>query len=146
MLDLEVAKRSILPLKRQPFLSSSHCIFVDDLLVFCHGDSSTATNLDKLFVNLGYFTSLHINKDKSRLFCSKGCQSPRLLSQKLKVPLGRFPIKYLGLPLSVVYPKARDFAPLVNKCRRAMEGWATKLLSMAGRAELIRTVIHNIIS
>lgn len=38
------------------------------------------------------------------------------------------------------------FAPLIDKCKAKVEGWILKKLSMAGRAELIKTVIHNTLS
>lgn len=68
------------------------------------------------------------------------------MSQCLNVPSGRLPIRYLGLPLSTTYPKAKSFLPLVNSCWKTLEWLASKNLSIAGRAELIRTVIHNIVS
>ena len=60
--------------------------------------------------------------------------------------IGSFPIKYLGLPLSSVYPKARYFSPLIDKVRNKIDGWQLNFLSFAGRAELIKGVLHNLLS
>lgn len=110
MLDLEVAWKSIKPMKSHTFLSPLHLLSADNLLVFCRDDNRLVDSIGRLFDNLGSFAGLRINKENSRLFCRKECASPSELSNRLNGPLGRFSIRYLGLPLSIVYPKARDFA------------------------------------
>jgi len=94
---------------------------------------------------LELFTGLSINKQKSKAFFSKGCKFKEEISSILGVSIGNFPIKYLGLPLSRVYPKTRMFSPLIDKVRDRTEGWQLGTLSFAGRAELTRCVLHNLI-
>ncbi|VFQ69341.1 unnamed protein product [Cuscuta campestris] len=57
---------------------------------------------------------------------------------------GHLPVKYLGLPLTSQRASERDFASLVEMIDDNIKRWNTKTLSMAGRAELIRTVIQGI--
>ncbi|XP_020263024.1 uncharacterized protein LOC109839002 [Asparagus officinalis] len=59
---------------------------------------------------------------------------------------GSLPVKYLGLPLSISYPKAKDFLPLIDKVRKKIEGWMTYSLSFAGRIELIKSVLFSTIA
>ena len=55
-------------------------------------------------------------------------------------------IRYLGLPLAVDYLKARHFITLIDKCRSKPEGWTSRTLSVAGRAELMKAAIANIVA
>jgi len=54
------------------------------------------------------------------------------------------PVKYVGLPLSMSYPATKQYAPLIDKIRAKINSWQFKTLSASGRAELIRSVLHNI--
>ena len=88
-------------------------------------------------------TGLKINRDKSKVYFSKSCKRTTDLAAVLVVPISSFPLKYLGLPLTISYIKARYFVPLLDKYRSLVEGCMLKKLSSAGRVELIRTVLHN---
>lgn len=119
MLDLDAAERSI----RAPFLSS-HLLFADDLLVFFPFNRHSVGNLDRLFDLLGNFVGLRINKAKSMLFYSRGCNDTLVWSHFVNVPIGRFLSDTLVClcRLYTIYPKVRNFFPLVDMCRKAMEG------------------------
>jgi len=92
---------------------------------------------------LEQYTGLAINKMKSKCFFSKGCRNKDELAEILGVPIGYLPIRYLGLPLSCNYPKARHFLPIINKVRRRIEGWQLNYLSTAGRIELVKSVLQQ---
>ena len=62
------------------------------------------------------------------------------------VPKSTLPIKYLGLPMSYVYPKARHYSPLIDKMSWKIDGWQLHFLSFAGRVELIKEVLHDMLS
>jgi len=98
--------------------------------------------IKKLHANTG----LMVNKDKSKAYLSKNCKNKSDLAAILGVSVSTMPTKYLGLPLTVSYIKARHFTPLIDKCRSKVEGWMLQKLSMAGRAELIKSVLHNTLS
>ena len=42
--------------------------------------------------------------------------------------------------------KVKDFIPLVDKIRMKVEEWMAKLLSFAGKVELIKSVLNNYLS
>ena len=54
---------------------------------------------------------------------------------------GKILMKYLGIPLSINYLKARHYAGLTNRCResRRVDGKDT----LSGRIELIKSVIFG---
>jgi hypothetical protein len=54
-----------------------------------------------------------------------------------------FPLKYLGLPLSVWQLKRVDFQHLEDKCSGKLPTWGGKYITMAGRTELVRSIITS---
>jgi len=84
-------------------------------------------------------------KGKSKGFFSEGCCHKEDIADILGVSSGQLPIRYLGLPLTRVYPKPRHFAPLIDKVRSRMEGWQLSSLSFAGRVELVKCALHNVV-
>jgi len=87
-----------------------------------------------------------MNKDKSKVFQSNGCRNKMTIAGKLGVSQGTLPLKYLGLPLTSIYPMAKHFAPLIYSTRRKVDGWKINLLSFPGRIELIKSVLQNLIA
>jgi len=124
----------------------THLLFADDMLVFCRGHQNSVRTLNTLLEDVHLNTGLQINRSKSRLFFSKGCTNKDSLANSLGVSIGTMPLKYLGLPLTSVYPKAKHFVPLLDTTRRKIDGWSLNLLSFPGRLELIKSVLHYLLS
>lgn len=57
---------------------------------------------------------------------------------------GQLPFKYLGVPLSCQKLNIVQCQLLVQKILQRINCWATKLLSYAGRIQLIKTVVFGI--
>ena len=82
---------------------------------------------------------------KSKVFFSKGCKVRDKIAGILGVPIGCLPLKCLGLPLTISYPKARNFSSLIDKVRGRTKGWNLNHLSMAGKIELTKCVLRSLI-
>jgi hypothetical protein len=54
-----------------------------------------------------------------------------------------FPLKYLGLPLSVWRLRRRDFQHLEDKCAGKLPTWNGKMINMAGRVALVKSVLAS---
>ncbi|KAI5666818.1 hypothetical protein M9H77_16671 [Catharanthus roseus] len=54
------------------------------------------------------------------------------------------PFRYLGVPLSSLYLKVVDFAPLLNNVSSTLLTWAGLNLSYAGKLEVISSVVQGI--
>ena len=145
-MHLASASEKIRPLKRSKQLHIPHILFAYDMLVFCRADKSSIKELNGIIKNLHLNTGLMINRDKSKVYFSRSCRNKNDLADILGVSISTIPSKYLGLPLTISYIKARHFAPLIDKCRSRVEGWMLKKLSFAGIVELIKTVLHNTLS
>jgi hypothetical protein len=59
------------------------------------------------------------------------------------MPRANFPIKYLGLPLSVRRLRKIEFRPLVDKAAAKISGWYGWHLTQAGRACLTKSVLTS---
>ncbi|XP_028073474.1 uncharacterized protein LOC114275678 [Camellia sinensis] len=56
---------------------------------------------------------------------------------------GTLPVKYLGVPLITTKPKAFDCQILIDRIAKRIRSWTNKLLSYAGRAQLIQTILFS---
>ena len=91
-------------------------------------------------------TGLRINRDKSKLYLSKGCNNAAELSSILDITVGILPVRYLGLPLSIQHSKAKHYVPLIDKLRSKVDGWMSHCLSFAGRLELMKTILYSTVT
>lgn len=89
---------------------------------------------------------LDINNDKSTICFSKNSKNYNIISTTLNINLGSFPLKYLGIPLSVGIPKASHFSPLLDEIFKWFVGWKSKFLYFGGKLKLIRSTINNYLS
>ena len=88
-----------------------------------------------------------INFSKPDLFCSPNIplniQENLANSLKVKVNLVQCPSKYLGLSFKLRGRSVSDFQDLIDKVQAKLQGWKARLLSQAGRAVLISSVLQS---
>ena len=85
---------------------------------------------------------LNINRSKSRIFFRKRVQGEKGTHFNMGISESVLPIRYLGLPLTIQYPKAVHFLSLIDKLRAKIEGWMLHNPSFAGRLEPIKSVLY----
>lgn len=90
-------------------------------------------------------TGLVLNRRKSCLYASGVSEEVynRLLGIG-GVEKGCFPMKYLGVPLKPTKWNKFHCACIVDKFRKAISCWGTRHLSLAGRAQLVSSVLFGI--
>jgi len=88
-------------------------------------ETNSATGINDSLKQLQLFTGLTINKSKSKVFFPpcEVCRNKESIAEILGVSIGSLLIRYLGLPLSSVYPKPRHYSPLIDKVMGQIEGW-----------------------
>lgn len=57
--------------------------------------------------------------------------------------MGTFPIKYLGVPVSLSRLHVSDWLPLVEKSAKKLDVWKGGTMSIAGRSTLISASLNN---
>lgn len=71
-----------------------------------------------------------------------GAQDLAHMQEILSIPVGEFPIRYLGVPLTYQKWTIQQCKPLVEKVIGKIQGWSTRFLSYAGRLKMINEFIR----
>ncbi|GFS33342.1 hypothetical protein Acr_00g0027830 [Actinidia rufa] len=126
-------------------LNITHLAFADDLILFARGDvPSVKLSMDCLS-QFGDISGLLINTNKSNVFMV-GINSTDMAEIKTITGfrMGKFPFRYLGIPVAATRLTIEQFRPLTAKISEYISAWAGATLSYAGRSELIRSVIQGL--
>ena len=57
--------------------------------------------------------------------------------------IAQFPIKYLGLPISLGRLRRADFQPYIDKAASRLQPWKGKFITQAGCAALVKSVLSS---
>ena len=119
-------------------------LYADDATVFVAPIKKDIDNLSVLLGAFGDVTGLCTNFQKSSVVPIR-CRHLHLDTILQNFPAARasFPIKYLGLPLSVWQLKVRDFQFLVDKAASKLVPWDGKNITAIGRAALVKSVLSS---
>jgi hypothetical protein len=68
-----------------------------------------------------------------------------VLADILGFSIRTIPFIYLGIPIFKGKPKVCYLQAIADKIRSKLYAWKASLLSMAGRAELVKSIVHNML-
>ncbi|XP_052623755.1 uncharacterized protein LOC128129116 [Lactuca sativa] len=126
-------------------LNISHLCFPDDLLVFSYGNGNSVRIIRDALDEFKKVSGLKVSMEKSQIYFS--CVKPnmrRIILGILPFDVGRFPFKYLGVPMCVTKLFERDCKKLIEKIKMRIFNWKSKTLSFAGRLQIINSVLTSI--
>jgi hypothetical protein len=124
----------------------SHTFYADDLMVFCKGKLSGLNALKDLFDNYALQSGQSINTTKSTIFSGSITRGRlNLIVNLLNFQIGSLPFNYLGIPIFRGKPKVCWLQPIADKIHAKLSAWKASLLSMAGRIQLVRSVIQSML-
>ncbi|XP_058783490.1 uncharacterized protein LOC131658182 [Vicia villosa] len=126
-------------------LSLTNLIFADDVLLFCRGDSRSVELMKGAFNTFTNSTGLRANASKSRMYF--GGINDDLKHELLSMTgftEGALPVRYLGVPLTSRRLNVHHYMPLIEKIAGRMHHWTTKLLSYAGRIQLVKSITRAV--
>lgn len=103
-------------------LQISHILYADDILSFAKANEKNARAICNILKDFADLSGL----------------------QMLNIKIEVLPTTYLGLPLFSEKLTKSLCSPLVNKFKWKLESWKSKLLSLAGRVELIISTLSNL--
>ncbi|KAL6142125.1 hypothetical protein ACLB2K_060408 [Fragaria x ananassa] len=87
-----------------------------------------------------------INKAKSQVFISRNLSyRHHLIIDLLRIPEGTAPFTYLGVPIFRGKPMVSHFQYIVDKIQLRFSSWKGSLLSMAGRLQLINSIMASMV-
>ncbi|MCH83158.1 RNA-directed DNA polymerase (Reverse transcriptase), partial [Trifolium medium] len=67
------------------------------------------------------------------------------IANRIGFNIGVTPFLYLGVPIFRGKPKASHLRPIADKVKIKLSAWKASLLSLAGRVQLIKSVIHGML-
>lgn len=125
----------------------NHLCFADDLMLFSKGDPYLISPLYQCLDSFSKTSGLSANKSKSALFLAGLSRlTKERIAESISLPLGSFPVKYLGVPLNFKRQSAADFDVIIDKMTAHLRLWYYKNLSYAGRLQLVTSVLMGITS
>lgn len=127
-------------------MAISHLMFADDVMIFFDGSSNSLHGIAECLDDFASWSGLSMNATKTELFTAGLDQTESSALMGYGFPSGSFPIRYLGLPLMSRKLKISEYVPLMTKITKCFQAWSVKLLSFAGRLQLLKTVIFGIIN
>jgi hypothetical protein len=113
------------------------------LCFFRKNDLSSAINLKWLLSCFEQMSGMIINFHKcdSTTLEDEGAQN---VAQTLICALGKFPMKYLGVPLHYNKMRKEDLQPMIDKILKKAARGRGRLLNHAAKLELVRSVLASI--
>jgi hypothetical protein len=124
----------------------SHCLYADDVLVFCNGRQSNLVALKHLFSRYAMASGQVVNGSKSTLFAGSISQARvHQIAIFLGFTIGTLPFVYLGVPIFKGKPKSIYLQPIADKIKSKLAAWKASLLSIAGRVQLVKSVIQSML-
>jgi mannosylglycoprotein endo-beta-mannosidase len=119
-------------------------LYADDAAIFIKPTRKDITNLACILQSFGEATGLRTNLQKTQLVPIR-CQNVDLDCLLTDLPVARtsFPMRYLGLPLSIRRLNKVDFQPLIDSAKGKLSAWSGRNLTQAGRLTLTKSVLSS---
>lgn len=123
----------------------NHLLFADDLMMFSYAARYSPAWLRGKLDQFSAMSGLQVNNSKSQVFLSNvPFEIQSFLMNSLGFQLGKLPVKYLGVPMISSRLSISDCMPILEKIKQRIATWTNKLLSFAGRALLIQSVLFHL--
>lgn len=123
----------------------SHSLYADDVFIFCRGTRQNLLSLLNLFQKYGEASGHVINLSKSSVFTGVAISLRRRssIAELLGFAVGKLPFIYLGTPIFKGKPRVTYLQQYADRIKIKLASWKASLLSIAGRDELVKSVIYG---
>jgi len=123
----------------------THLQYADDTLIFLSNDYSSLLHAKRILRWFEIISGLKVNFYKSSLIgINLDNEYTSGLANAIFCRSDTFPIRYLGLPLGANPNRLSTWKPLLSTIRAKLSNWKGKILSMAGRICLIKSVLNSL--
>ncbi|KAL0561777.1 hypothetical protein IC582_002218 [Cucumis melo] len=123
----------------------THLTFADDLMIICAADELSISFIRECLQKFGEFSGLFANPRKSSIFVAGvNNEYASHLAACMGFVRGNLPVRYLGLPLLTGRLRSIDCAPLIQRITSRIRSWTARVLSFAGRLQLVRSVLRSL--
>lgn len=125
----------------------THLLFADDLLVFSDGSRHSISGIKHVMSSFRDWSGLDMNASKLEiLFGGYEDIEASVISDISGFKIGTFPTRYLGLPLNPSRISQATLQPFVERISSKLNNYTVKLLSFAGKVQLIVSVIYGLVN
>ncbi|XP_010672333.2 uncharacterized protein LOC104888918 [Beta vulgaris subsp. vulgaris] len=122
----------------------NHLMFADDLLLFFRVNHSSVTKVFQAFMKFSVASRLPASPEKSNIYLAGVTNDEaRILAKACNMNIGTLPFKYLRIPLSSKKLNYTQCKPLIERITSRAQGWVAKMLSYAGRHQLVRSILYS---
>lgn len=123
----------------------SHLQYADDTIVFCPPDIPSLMNIKKVLILFELSSGLQVNFHKSSILgVNVDNYWLQTASSSLQCRIGSFPFTYLGLPIGGNSSRSSLWEPILDRMREKLSSWKGSLLSIGGRATLIKASLSSL--
>jgi len=146
-LEMERVCNSLQPMSYCRGISlPTHILYADDVFICCVGSRKNIRCLLRIFKNYSDTSGQLVNFDKSKLFAGAMTATRRnMLAQLSGFSVGTIPFQYLGCPIFQGKPKCIHFQHIVDQIKVKLATWKGVLLSIMGRVQLVKSIIHGML-
>lgn len=113
-------------------LNISHLMFVDDVMIFFNGSSSSLHGISETMDFFASWYGLHMNKHKTELFHAVLNHSESLTIASFGFPICSLPIRYLGLPLMHRKLRLSEYSFFIDKIAASSNAGSFEAYLMLG--------------
>jgi hypothetical protein len=118
---------------------------VDDVVIFCHPDEAELRMVREILSLIGEASGLRTNYAKCSVSLITYSEEEALEAARvMECQLAPFPIKYLGIPLTVGRLPASVLLPLIDSIADHLPLWKAGMMTKAGRLALVKSVLMAI--
>jgi len=124
----------------------THVLYADDIMIFCTGLKKNIRELISIFNKYSAVSGQIVNNSKSRFFTgSMSVTRINMIANLLGFSVGTVPFLYLGCPIFQGKPKVIHFKSITDKIRKKLATWKGTILSIMGRVQLVKSIIHGML-
>lgn len=124
----------------------SHTLYADDIMIFCRGDQKSVKVIPNLLSRYDACSRKLCNASKFIIYVCEMCKARHIqLANILGFSTASTPFLYLVVPIFIGKPKSIHFQFIVDKVKLKLAAWKANLLSIVGRVQLVKSVIHSML-
>ncbi|XP_022041352.1 uncharacterized protein LOC110943929 [Helianthus annuus] len=126
-------------------ITITHLLFVDDSIFVGEWEESNIKNLRRILRCYYLVSGLKVNPKKSQIFGVR-VEEEEIVSKANSFGFkpGKFPFTYLGLKVGANMNRVQNWKEVIDTFNRRLSNLRAKLLSFAGRAILVKSVLGTL--
>lgn len=118
-------------------------LFAYDIFFFCKVNNKSIQAIHDILLSFSSLSAMQINPSKSKVYFSNTVNHNTIQYFKSNFGQSNDLGIYLGYPLKHAYTK-NDFASIIDKLNKKLQGQKSNLLSKTRRTQLINAILSNI--